>query len=404
MERFTLEEVSERADVSPAFIEDLVRLGIVVPTDGSERPFVSGDARRARLVSSCASAGLSIESIAVAIERGALSLSTMDLPQYERWAGHADITFEESARSYGLSFEFLRDMRVAFGSTPPLPTDRPRRDEIALLPVIDLAFSQGFTPDAILGLIRVYADGLRRITSAETELWHEYVEMPTQRAGKSEREVLEAGSDLGGEMMPILDTAFMAIYRHLQTTAWMADMVEHVELGLEQAGVHQHVARPQAMAFVDLSGFTRLTEERGDEEAAAMSRKLSDVVGSAASTHGGQAVKRLGDGVMFHFPDASQSVSAALDMVDATVSAGLPPAHIGIHAGPVVIREGDYFGRTVNWASRISGRAGPGEVLVTQDVIDATDERSSLFEPIGPLELKGIASPVPVFRARRPSG
>ena len=401
MERLTLEEVADRADVSTPFVEDLVRLGIVLPNDEASAPFVSGDARRARLVSSCAAAGMSIESIAVAIQRGTLSLVTMDLPQYERWAGHADTTFEEVARTSGLSFEFLRAMRVAFGLAPPLPTDRPRRDEIELLPVIDLAFAQGFTPEAILGLIRVYGDGLRQITSAETELWHEFVEMPAQRAGRSEREVLAVGSDLGGAMMPALDTAFMAMYRHLQTTAWMADMVEHMELGLEEAGVHQHIERPQAMVFVDLTGFTRLTEERGDEEAATMSRRLGDVVQSAGSEHGGQAVKRLGDGVMFHFPDAAQSVPAALDMVEATEPADLPPAHIGIHAGPVVIREGDYFGRTVNWAARISGRAGPGEVLVTQEVVDASDPSPTLFEPVGSTELKGISAAVPLFRARR---
>jgi class 3 adenylate cyclase len=90
-------------------------------------------------------------------------------------------------------------------------------------------------------------------------------------------------------------------------------------------------------------------------------------------------------------------------MVDATERVDLPPAHIGIHAGPVVIREGDYFGRTVNWAARISGRAGPGEVLVTQDVVDASHASPTVFEPVGPTELKGISAPVPLFRARRSS-
>ena len=83
---------------------------------------------------------------------------------------------------------------------------------------------------------------------------------------------------------------------------------------------------------------------------------------------------------MLYFPDPARGVMASLDMVEHAEGEGLPPARAGIHAGPVIFQEGDYFGRTVNIASRIADYAGPGEVLVTQEVVDAASERPLSFE------------------------
>jgi class 3 adenylate cyclase len=113
-------------------------------------------------------------------------------------------------------------------------------------------------------------------------------------------------------------------------------------------------------------------------------------------------VKWLGDGVMFQYPDPSDAVRASLDMVDAGKAAGLPPAHVGIHAGPVLFQEGDYFGRTVNLASRISDVARPSEVLVSRDVVEAVGEADDLaFEAIGPVRMKGVERDVELLRASR---
>jgi adenylate cyclase len=121
----------------------------------------------------------------------------------------------------------------------------------------------------------------------------------------------------------------------------------------------------------------------------------------SAIDHGGRPVKWLGDGVMVYFRDAGPGVLAALEMVDGVVAAGLPPAHVGLHAGPVLFQEGDYFGQTVNVASRIADYARPGEVLVTREVVEASDEDGVAFTEIGPVELKGIAVPVHLLAARR---
>jgi adenylate cyclase len=104
---------------------------------------------------------------------------------------------------------------------------------------------------------------------------------------------------------------------------------------------------------------------------------------------------------MFHFPDPAQAVLCGVEMVEQAPASGLPQAHVGVNAGPVVFRDGDYFGRTVNLAARIAGRAGPSEVLVSQDVVDLAGTEGLRYEEVGPVELKGVARPVVLHRALR---
>lgn len=155
------------------------------------------------------------------------------------------------------------------------------------------------------------------------------------------------------------------------------------------------------MCFLDISGYTRLTQERGDAAAAELAGRLGQIVQRTSIQHGGRPVKWLGDGVMLHFPNPGRAVVAALDMVQAVADAGLPPAHVGLHAGPVIFQEGDYYGSTVNLASRISDQAGPGQVLVSQTVIDAAADADATFTKVGDVELKGVAGAMPLFEASR---
>ena len=87
-------------------------------------------------------------------------------------------------------------------------------------------------------------------------------------------------------------------------------------------------------------------------------------------------------------------------MVDGLAVAGLPPAHVGLHAGPVLFQEGDYFGQTVNLSARIADYARQGEVLVSGAVADASKEEGIAFDDIGPVELKGVSGTVHLLRAR----
>ena len=118
------------------------------------------------------------------------------------------------------------------------------------------------------------------------------------------------------------------------------------------------------MCFLDITGYTQLTQERGDSAAAALVERMNRIVQRIAVEHDGRPVKWLGDGVMLYFPDPARAVDAAVVMLENLGHEDLPPAHIGLHAGQVVFQEGDFYGQTVNVAARIGEYARPGEVLV----------------------------------------
>jgi adenylate cyclase len=144
-----------------------------------------------------------------------------------------------------------------------------------------------------------------------------------------------------------------------------------------------------------------MTEEGGDEAAAELAGRLRTLVRRSSQEHGGESVKWLGDGVMLYFPYPGAGVLASLDMVERAAEEELPPARAGIHAGPVVFQEGDYFGRTVNIASRIADYARPGEVVVSQEVVESAPEDSLSFTEIGPVTLKGVLEELTLHSASR---
>ena len=171
---------------------------------------------------------------------------------------------------------------------------------------------------------------------------------------------------------------------------------------MEERGITPKQAkRPPAIAFLDLAGYTALAEERGDEAAAALASDLAGVVHEAAQTQGCRPVKWLGDGVMFHFSDASVAIRSGLELIEKTEKAVKVPARIGIDAGSVVVQDGDYFGRTVNVASRIADYARPHEVLVSDAARDTARLDGVEFELIGDVPLKGVSKAVRLHKAVR---
>lgn len=112
-------------------------------------------------------------------------------------------------------------------------------------------------------------------------------------------------------------------------------------------------------------------------------------------------MKLLGDGAMLRLTDAAVGVSAALELVETMSGEGVLSSHAGVHTGPVIERDQDVFGQTVNLASRIADVAGPGEVLASEAVAQATADAAFGFEAIGNAELDGVPHPIPLYRASR---
>jgi adenylate cyclase len=398
---YTRQEVAQRAGVDPDYVDRLVELGILSP-DAADA-FSPGDALRARWLQSLERAGVPLEGLASAVRDGVLSFSFLDVGAYDRFTGLSGTTFQQLSAQTGIPLELLMVVREAFGFAEPRPEDRVHENELSVVPLIQLQLSKGFRRTVIERWLRVYGDSLRRIAEAEAAWWNSEVEMALVESGMTEGEMLRVQADLGSQMTPLIEQVLLAVYHGQQEHAWSQVFVEHVESALEQAGLHSRLERPPAMCFLDLTGYTRLTEERGDEAAADLAARLAGLVRRSALEHRGTPVKWLGDGVMFYFRVPTDAVLAAVEMVEVVASQGLPPAHVGVHAGPVVFQEGDYFGRTVNLAARIAEYARPGEVLVSQEVIDAADGGPVAFTEIGPVELKGVSGTLRLHIARRPA-
>lgn len=393
------EEVARRAGVDPDYVGRLVEIGILRPGPGGAFP--PGDALRARWVHNLEQAGMPLDGMAAAVRDGALSFSYLDASAFDRFAEVSSTTFGKLSERTGIPLALLKVVREAIGFAEPRPEDHVREDELSIVPVIELQLSRGFRPEVIERWLRVLGDSLRRVAETETDWWRSEVERPLLEEGMTDAEMMETQADFGSRMVPLMEQVLLAIYHGQQEHAWSKSGVEDVERALERAGLHSPLDRPPAVCFLDITGYTRLTEERGDEAAADLAGRLAALARRSSREHGGQPVKWLGDGLMFYFPDPGHAVLAALDMMEEIADAAFPPAHVGIHAGPVVFQEGDYFGRTVNLAARIAEYARPGEVLVSREVVEAADGTPVTFTEIGPVELKGVSGPFRLHTARR---
>jgi len=396
---YTRQEVAQRAGVDPEYLDRLVELGILTPAAGDG--FSPGDVLRARWLQSLERAGVPLEGLAAAVRDGVLSFSFLDVGAYDRFAGLSDTTFQQLSATTGIPLELLLVVRETFGFAEPRPEDTVHHNELSVVPLLQLQLSEGFRPVVIERWLRVYGDSLRRIAEAEAGWWNSEVEMALVASGMTEGEMLQAQADLGSQMTPLIEEVLLAIYHGQQEHTWSQVFVEHVEGALEAAGLYRRLERPPAVCFLDLTGYTRLTEERGDAAAAELAARLAGLVRRSALEHDGTPVKWLGDGVMFYFREPGDAVVAAVEMVEVVGRQGLPPAHVGIHAGPVVVQDGDYFGRTVNLAARMAEYARPGEVVVSQEVVDATQGGPVTFTEIGPVELKGVPETLRLHIARR---
>jgi len=288
-------------------------------------------------------------------------------------------------------------IREAIGMAQPSPDDRLREDELAIVPFIELQLAEGFRPVAIERLLRVQGDGTRRITEQEAAWWTSEVIEPAIAAGKGPEEI--GNAELADRISPASEQALLAMYHSQQAHAWTANIIEGFEVLMANSGIRSRLERPPAICFLDITGYTRLTQERGDDAAADLSATLARLVQRSSVQRGGRPIKWLGDGVMLYFGDPGAGVHAALEMLDGLAAAGLPPAHVGLHAGPVLFQEGDYFGQTVNLSARIADYARQGEVLVSQAVADAAPHEAITFADIGPVELKGVSGTVHLLRA-----
>jgi adenylate cyclase len=393
--------LADLAGVTELEVARLVELGILVVRDGAD-PFLETDVQKVRLAAACEQAGLPMEGIAAAIGAGRLSFAFLEAAPFRRWAVRSARTYRAVSEETGVPLETLGAVLESMGFARVSPDEPMREDELEVVPLLQLGLSSGILDLAWLTRLgRAHVEGLRLIATAWGEAYQARFEQPVLASGADQRTAMELAAQLGVDFLPLVDPALLAIYRRQQELLWTEGLVERIEDELEAVGVLGRPGRVPAMSFLDLVGYTRLTEEQGDRAAAALAEALALLVDRSAREYGGVPVKWLGDGVMVHFREPAGAVLSALRMVAQLPEAGLPPAHVGVAAGPVVVQGGDYFGRTLNLAARIAARAGPGQVLVSQSVAESASPEGVSFVELGELRLKGIARPVRLLEACR---
>jgi class 3 adenylate cyclase len=370
-------------------------LGLVLP--GEEGRFAAGDVVVVRFVASLEEAGIRLEDVAAGVASGDIDYT--QLGAYFAEPPPARETLEELAGRVGRSPELVARLVGALGLVQPRPGDRVREDEAELVGSLVAAWEL-LEDEELVRLARFQGEAMRRLAAVSIRFFEELVRQRVLRLDATSAEKDALVQRLGERATVVAHRLVGWLFdRHFEL-ALVQYMAENTEEYLDARGIRPRPApRPPAIAFLDLTGYTSLTEERGDEAAAQLASRLALVVDDVSRAHGGQVVKWLGDGVMIHFHDPASAVRCALDLVRRASDAVDVPARVGVDAGPVVFQEGDYFGRTVNVAARIADHARPREVLVSGAVLAAAEHPGVSFAAVGDVSLKGVSAPVPLHRA-----
>jgi len=381
-------------------VRELLNAGVLVPSADRESPFEPADINRIRLAEALVASGITTSDLRLAVDEGRLSFGFIGDLFPEPVDYMPDTSFGEFAAAHGISMELIQQVHERLGLPHP-ESDAPiRTDEAEYMPLAVLSLGAGLSDAGLTRFSRVMGENLRRLAEAQVHFFTSEVTDRMMEAGVAPLQAWERSAAMGNQMRSLFRELLLWVYERHQETYILDQVIEHLEDVLRGRRPRERTrARDQTIAFLDLSGFTTLTEERGDEAAAELAATLADLVQTASRAYAGAPVKLLGDGVMFHFPEPGPAVQCSLELVRRAPEEGLPPAHVGVNVGPVVFRDGDFFGRTVNVAARVADRAGPHQVLVTEEVVRGTPEGVARFRAIGPVELKGVSTPLSLHLA-----
>jgi adenylate cyclase len=388
-ERISLSEASRRAGVSPSTLKRWAAEKVVPVRRGR---WTAAAAAQARVVARMRERGHSLADLKRAGREGRLAFGiTEDL--FSR--PEEQMTVAEVARETDLEPELVERILAILGT----PIERERLlnpNDVQALRHCARVLAAGFPLVAFLQLVRVYAQSLRRIADAEVRLFHLYVHEPLIRDGVPELEMAEEMGELAGDILPLASPLIDYLHNRYLGFFLEQDVIGHMESEPDVASDLGQV--PVTLCFIDLTGFTRYTEEEGDLEALDVVENFVETV-EATLPPEATIVKTIGDEVMVVSPEPASLTEWAVGLLARLPER--PQPRVGIHCANAVYRDGDYFGTHVNLAHRVVSRAQAGEVLVTDRVIEAIREREDLtFDPIGEVNLRGFPEPTPLFVVR----
>src|SRR5688572_3390789 len=340
-EQISLSEAARRAGVPARTLKRWAEEKVIPVRRGRWTPTA---AAQARVVARMRDRGYSLERLKQAVREGKLAFGLAEeiFPQPE-----TVFTFEEAAVEAGLEPELVERLMTLMGT--PIGHERKlTAEDVEALRHCARVLAAGFPLVAFLQLVRVYGQSLRRVADSEVRLFHLYVHEPLIRDGVPELEMAEEMGELAADMLPIATPIFEYLHNRYLRFFIEQDVVGHMESEFGEEGQLGRVS--VTLCFIDLAGFTRFTEEEGDEEALDLVERFVDTVEATLPT-GATLVKTVGDEVMVVSSDPTSLVEWTVGFL--SLFQERPQPRAGIHHGRAVYREGDYFGTDVNLAHRV---------------------------------------------------
>jgi adenylate cyclase len=345
---------------------------------------------RLRLLERLAGDGVTIEEMRVALAEGRLAL----LPAERLLAGEPRFTPRDVADVAGIPVDFFLAMRQAVGIARPDLDERVcDAQDVASAQAFAQLRAAGFPEDSLLDVTRVLGTGLAQTTDA----------MRIAMAGvllaenADEYEIAVRNEQATLELLPLITPLMEHTLRlHLR------DQLRNQQFGQGELAVEGSPSlRGVFVAFADMVGFTRLGERIDASELGGLVTRLNDLALETVRAPV-RLVKTIGDAAMLVSPASEALVDTVLTLVEQADQLGeeFPPLRAGLAGGVALSRGGDWYGRPVNLASRVTEVARPGSVLVTKEVSDAAGEGLA-FSNAGRFHLKGFRERVPLYRARR---
>ncbi len=394
-ETFTLREAAERVAVSPSTLKRWADAG-VIPELRRGGAWTPAAVSHARIVARLRERGHGLDQIRRAGKQGRLAYSYIEA--LFGADGRAEHTLNDASAETGLEPALIDRFWTSIG-LPLDELDSLSDDDLEALRYAASVLGSGFPLVAFLQLCRVYGQALSRIADAEVRLFHLYVHEPLMREGVPGLQMAEEMEGLARDLLPIASPLMDFMHRRFLQHFVEQDVVGHMETELESSDDADLGRVRTAIAFADLAGYTRFTEEEGEEEALSSVERFVEGVGNTLPDDA-RVIKTIGDEVMVVGHDIGALVDWAVGFT--SLFEERPEPRIGIHWGTTLYRDGDYFGREINLASRVVARARGGEVLVTDSVVEAVGSSPHLrFEGIGEVKLKGFDEPRQLCRATR---
>jgi adenylate cyclase len=387
----TLAEAARQAGVSTHTLRRWGEAGVIPAYRGR---WTRAAAAHGQIVARLREQGHSLEEIKRAGEDGRLAFGYVD-ELFPLQRGTYDLS--QAAAATGLEVALIERLWRGIGF-PSWKLDHLGEEDVEALHYMASVLEAGFPLVAFLQVLNVYGQTLRQLADAEARLFRLYVHEPLIRDNVPSTEMAEELGSLIEELLPQTTPLMVYLHRNFLRHFVEQDVIANME---SELGDEEELGRLRvAIAFADLVGFVRFTEEAGEEEAVDLVETFVDSIEESLPSSA-RVVKNIGDGVMIVGNDPVALTDWAIGFQEGFERRSRP--RVAVHYGHTLYRDGDYFGRNVNLAARVVARAQAGEVLVTEPVVGAVGARTDLvFEPIGDVQLKGFGDPTALYLARAP--